>query len=344
MKRIYLLVCMLAACASIINSDPITTTVAPTTTAGPTTTAPPTTVTTTTTTTTEPSSSDGKECLLSKSSDNEKKLLDRINKLMKGRKYDWSDDDHQYYFSICETAEHAGGKSDGFIQINKKSQKTVVIGRLDDVDLESVENIIRMSYNGGDNYPNACNRSKRNAVVYFVCDPKQTKDEFKMLEENNAKDTNCAYIFELKTSSICTDNNDSNSTTTTTTTTTSAATTTKSSNDSSSTVSSTTGANPASTTTPSDKHTSKIGIFSIIMIALASVFVIYMSVGTMYLRFVNRARGWEQIPHINVWQGVGGRLADCCNYVCRCGQRQTEVHSYENINDRISDDENLLNM
>lgn len=56
-------------------------------------------------------------------------------------RYDWSDDEHEYHFSICETADHASGKSDGFVQINKKNQKTVVIGRLDDVDLESVGKI-----------------------------------------------------------------------------------------------------------------------------------------------------------------------------------------------------------
>lgn len=301
--------------------------------------------TTTTTTAPSPSANNDTECFLSKSSDNEQRLLTRIN-LMKGLKYEWEDKDHKYYFSVCATSDNAANKSDGFIQVNKDNNSTFVLGRLNDVDMEGVENIIRVSYNDGDNYQRACNKSSRSAVIYFVCDKNQAKDSFEMIEENNAKEKGCAYIFELKTSKIC---NDSSSTTTTTTTTSSTPTTTANSNTTqmptSSTVSSSTTASTTSASAePSKKSTSKLGVISIILISVAAVLVTYMMVGTLYLRIVNQARGWEQIPHLEMWRSIGDRFTTCCNYVCRCGQRQAEVHSYENINDRISDDENLLNM
>lgn len=75
------------------------------------------------------------ECVLSKSSSYEKSLLEKVNTL-KGEKYTWEDDDHQYFFSICSTAENAEEKDQGFIQMNKKQKKKFVLGRLNDVDLE----------------------------------------------------------------------------------------------------------------------------------------------------------------------------------------------------------------
>ena len=55
------------------------------------------------------------------------------------------------------------------IQINKKSNKPFIIGRLDDVDLEGSDLYIRITFKKGDNYGTVCNRTERNAVVTIMC-------------------------------------------------------------------------------------------------------------------------------------------------------------------------------
>lgn len=309
-------------------------------------------------------------CNLGKGNGNETKLLDKVN-VMKGRKYEWEDRDHKYYFSVCSTASSTLtlGATDGIIQVNKESNNIFVLGRLNDVDLEGVENIIRMTYNDGDPYQRACNRNKRTAVIYFVCDPNQKQDEFTMIDENNDRDTDrCAYIFELKTNMTCNKSQppstpaptSSSSTSSSTTTTSSSKTTnqstqttassststpvtpvTKPSSSSSSSSSSSVSSTAASSSSSpsSNKISNKLGVIPIILISLTSVLAVYFIFGAIYQRYVNRARGWEQLPNYTLWLSLGSRLNECCRF----GNRTTQIHSYENINDRISDDENLLN-
>lgn len=305
-----------------------TTTQAPTTTTTSTSTTTPATTTTTTTTTakTSPATTTTTtttkapaiiDCNLSKSSPLEKEILDEISH-MKGEKFQWEDNDHKYFFSVCSTAENSANSDEGFIQVNKASGKKFVLGRLNDVDFERAENVVRMVYKNGDRYNNACGKAERSTVIYFVCDNQSNTGRFRMIEENNERDSPfCSYIFEVATAKVC--DSAKNSTTT---------------------------ANPTTTmTSKSDSSKSnKLGVFPIILIVCSSLFVVYLILGTVYMRVVKKARGWEQIPNWEMWNAIGNRSADCCNYVCRCGKRTSEVHSYENINDRMSDDENLLNM
>ena len=46
------------------------------------------------------------------------------------------DRDHTYYFGVCTKSDNAKNADEAFIQINKKTKKQVVIGRLNDVDIE----------------------------------------------------------------------------------------------------------------------------------------------------------------------------------------------------------------
>lgn len=93
-----------------------------------------TTTTTSTTTTTTAKSNTEIVCNLSKSSELEQQLLAKVNAI-KGHKFEWSDDDHKYYFSVCSTADNADSSDVGFVQVNSKGVK-FVLGRLNDVDLE----------------------------------------------------------------------------------------------------------------------------------------------------------------------------------------------------------------
>ena len=51
-------------------------------------------------------------------------------------RFTWEDSDHRYFFGVCTKADQAKFDNEAFIQINKKSNRSVVIGRLEDVDLE----------------------------------------------------------------------------------------------------------------------------------------------------------------------------------------------------------------
>ena len=95
-----------------------------------------------TTTLTSSSSSTSKsisgECKLSKASEHETSLLAKLN-ILKGEKYTWNDTDHAYYFTICSRADNSRNENEGFLQINRKTGKSFVLGRLDDVDLEGLD-------------------------------------------------------------------------------------------------------------------------------------------------------------------------------------------------------------
>lgn len=297
----------------IASSDPINNTNTTSSTAQPST--QPTIVTTLPPAT--PANKLATDCQLSKSSQHENKLLDILNKF-KGEKYSFDDGEHQYYFTICAKSEKGGQTNEGFVQMNKKSNQTFVLGRLDDVDLEGASSFIRINYKNGDKYNRACAHSERNAVVYIVCDQNKVNPEFRMIEENNERDAGgCEYIFELLTPKICGLLNITTQPTQNNTNTTAA---------------------------PSSNTGSKLGVVSIILIVVTSLLGVYFIVGTLYMRFVKRATGWDQIPNFGFWSTIGDGSADLCNFLCRCGNRTTEIHTYENINDRMSDDENLLNM
>lgn len=198
------------------------------------------------------------ECQLSESSKHEKKLLERLNQF-KGRNFTWKDEEHIYFLTICSQAQNAKNPDEAFIQQQiKNDKKQWAIGRLNDVDLEGNDDFIRVSYKNGDAYAHSCNRTERNAVFYLICDPNKINPEFSMIEENNNRPNECAYVFMLKTKDMCLQTNQTN----TTTQTSSSTSTTKAMD---TTTTSATNANSTSTL-PSEKK-SKLGVLSIILIA-----------------------------------------------------------------------------
>lgn len=303
--------------SSITNcADTNTTTVSSTTTT--TKTSSITTTTSISTTSTEKSKT-ASSCTLNESSPYEKSLLKEVMQLDK-KQFSWDDGDHKYYFGVCSKSENSNNNDEAFIQINKKSNNYVVIGRLNDVDIEGfgVESKgIRLQYRNGDRYPNECNRAERHSVVYIICNPNNSSDIFEMIEENHSrKGDSCNYIFQLRTPLMC-----SNMT-----------------KPCPMNRNATTPANPS-------KQKSKLGLTTIMLMIVFFVLFIYFVVGTVYNRYVKEARGIEQLPHHEAWQALGVKSADICNYICRCGKTQSEIRNYEHINDHLSDDdENLLNM
>jgi hypothetical protein len=69
-----------------------------------------------------------------------------------------------------------------------------------------VETWLRINYKNGDNYNNACKKSKRNAVVVLLCNPYNSDETFSLIEENTERDENCAYVFEIHAPFMCSSN------------------------------------------------------------------------------------------------------------------------------------------
>jgi hypothetical protein len=124
-----------ASCQNNATSVPATSS---TTQAKPSTTST-TTSTTTTTTTTIFTTTHGVQlastCTLNQASPFEKNLLTQVLALDK-KKFTWEDKDHLYYFGVCTQADHAANVNEAFVQINKQTNVSLVLGRLDDVDIE----------------------------------------------------------------------------------------------------------------------------------------------------------------------------------------------------------------
>ncbi len=74
-------------------------------------------------------------CTLNQASSVEKSLLNKVLALDK-KKFTWQDKEHLYYFGVCTQAENAKNVNEAFVQINIQTKVQIVLGRLDDVDIE----------------------------------------------------------------------------------------------------------------------------------------------------------------------------------------------------------------
>ncbi len=72
--------------------------------------------------------------------------------------YAYSDDEHQYYFTVCSKSEKADDVDQGFVQINKATKRKFVLGRLDDVDLEGI-------------LEGKCKQFYLNYLIEIICSP-----------------------------------------------------------------------------------------------------------------------------------------------------------------------------
>jgi hypothetical protein len=105
--------------------------------------------------------------------------------------------------------------------------------------------------------------------------------------------------------------------------------------------------------------------------SVSSLFAVYLIAGVLYMRFVRKARGWQQVPNFVFWNRIGNIQAvkqqdndalssedkiklqtcfkskDLCDYMCRCnGARgRNGAQPYESLSgQQLSDDENILNI
>ncbi|GAB6027029.1 mannose-6-phosphate receptor, cation dependent [Chamberlinius hualienensis] len=74
---------------------------------------------------------------------------------------------------------------------------------------------------------------------------------------------------------------------------------------------------------------------SVICIIFFTIVGAYLLLGFTYKRLVLRAKGFEQIPNYESWRELGSLVADGCDYLCRCNNRQSSK-LYQGIDDSFS--------
>lgn len=107
---------------------------------------------------------------------------------------------YTYVFQLCGDA--GGGEHAGVIQ-TENAGKTVVVGRYNSTRVIGGSDWVMLNYSNGEVYDNHCSNEKRRAIVMFSCDRKSDKGQLTMIKEDNNHDVDCYYLFELRSSVLC---------------------------------------------------------------------------------------------------------------------------------------------
>ncbi|XP_022110220.1 cation-dependent mannose-6-phosphate receptor-like isoform X2 [Acanthaster planci] len=116
---------------------------------------------------------------------------------------------YSYDIRFCNAIEGQSTKDVGVLQTELKPDKPsapqkVVIGRITATDIKTGSDWILLTYKNGETYHSHCGHEARQAHIMMLCDSKQLVGKHAVVEENNQKDRDCSYIFELATSAACT--------------------------------------------------------------------------------------------------------------------------------------------
>ncbi|XP_060092764.1 cation-dependent mannose-6-phosphate receptor [Heteronotia binoei] len=109
---------------------------------------------------------------------------------------------YSYTFRVCREVS-TGGDNSGLVQLNKNTQKSTVVGRINETHVASGTEWILLTYKGGESYGSHCGGEKRKAMVMIVCNPKTLAEGFHMMVEEREKTEECFYLFEMGSSVAC---------------------------------------------------------------------------------------------------------------------------------------------
>ncbi|XP_038140375.1 cation-dependent mannose-6-phosphate receptor [Cyprinodon tularosa] len=109
---------------------------------------------------------------------------------------------YRYVFQVCGNAGGVPGA--GVIQINLKAQeKPTVIGRYDSTKAIGGSDWVMLIYSNGDPYDNHCNKEPRKAIIMISCDKNTEAGKLTVVLEDNKKQNDCFYLFEMDSSAVC---------------------------------------------------------------------------------------------------------------------------------------------
>ncbi|UJR23431.1 hypothetical protein I4U23_026436 [Adineta vaga] len=103
-----------------------------------------------------------------------------------------------YSIGICKSPENTGN---GTAIIQKGTNISNILGRLDPVNLVSGDGWILLTYEKGDPYNDACGNVSRQASIIFVCGANM--NNITILQEHTETDMHCNYMFQLQVPEMC---------------------------------------------------------------------------------------------------------------------------------------------
>lgn len=109
-------------------------------------------------------------------------------------------EDYVYIFQVCGDA--GGMKDAGLVQQQKKDGTQVRIGNYTKTRAIRGSDWVLLFYEGGEKYDSHCSKEPRRAMIMISCST-STKNEFSVVLEDNRKDRDCYYLFELDSNVVC---------------------------------------------------------------------------------------------------------------------------------------------
>ncbi|XP_073703524.1 cation-dependent mannose-6-phosphate receptor [Garra rufa] len=108
--------------------------------------------------------------------------------------------DYSYIFQVCGDA--GGMKEAGLVQREKKTGKLVRIGNYTGTRAIKGSDWVLLFYEGGENYDSHCSKEPRRAMIMISCST-STKNTLSVVLEDNQKQQDCYYLFELDSNVVC---------------------------------------------------------------------------------------------------------------------------------------------
>ncbi|XP_016419316.1 cation-dependent mannose-6-phosphate receptor-like [Sinocyclocheilus rhinocerous] len=105
-----------------------------------------------------------------------------------------------YIFQVCGDA--GGMKDAGLVQQEKKDGKLVRIGNYNQTRAIRGSDWVLLFYEGGDKYDSHCSLEPRRAMIMISCST-SAKNAFSVVLEDNQKEQDCYYLFELDSNAVC---------------------------------------------------------------------------------------------------------------------------------------------
>lgn len=194
---------------------------------------------------------------------------------------------YSYIFQVCGDA---GGLKDAGLVQQDKAGKLVRIGNYTKTRAIKGSDWIWLIYEGGENYDSHCSKEARKAMIMISCST-SAKNDFSVILEDNQKQVDCYYLFELDTSVLC----------------------------------------PTNSSAPIQQIPSKLSGGSIFLIVVFSCLAVYLTGGFLYQRLVVGAKGVEQFPNYAFWSQIGNLSADGCDFVCRSRGNREQPPTYRGV-------------
>ncbi|NXG39966.1 MPRD protein, partial [Dromaius novaehollandiae] len=112
-------------------------------------------------------------------------------------------ENYTYHFRVCREVDSSLHDFAGLVQIDRKTGKTTVVGRINETQVFNGSDWIMLIYKGGDSYGRHCSGEKRRAVIMISCKREVTASSFNIISEEREKEQECFYLFEMDSSVAC---------------------------------------------------------------------------------------------------------------------------------------------